>query len=166
MSLFTGTVKLRDAHGLGTTKNVVMDVDESVHITTIAQITAARSSLQAFVDNLDVIIDAVIESASLNVPADVSGGKSVPGDQGVAEGANLALETLDNDGAPQVRPYWLPSADAGIFNANFRTVDTADGDLLAWLNTFNTNDVMITISDGEEVTGIDSGVYATRRRTL
>jgi hypothetical protein len=165
MANFTGRLQLTDEHGLTTTKEVSMVVDEGVHITTIAQITAANDAMAAFLTELDDIVDGVITSATLSIPVTGTALKTVAGEQGVAEGANLKLETLDNDSVAQIRPYWLPSAAQGIFNANFRTVDTGDADLLAWLGTFDANDVLITVSDGEAVTGIDSGTYATRRRS-
>lgn len=164
MPIFQGRVQLQDEHGLTATKLVQMNVDSAVHITTIAQITAALNALNDFVTLLDGVIDAVILSATLSVPV-TAGGKANPGDQGVAEGATLQLTTL-KDGVEYVRPYWLPSAKAGIFNSNFRTIDTGDAELLAFLGAFDNNDVLIEISDGEEVTGIDSGHYSTRRRSV
>lgn len=166
MTIFTGRLTLEDEHGLTSTKEVVMDVDETVHITDTAQITAANDALAAFVTELDEIVDAVITSATLSIPVTGTALKTVPGEQGVAEGATLRLETLDSGAVARTRPYWLPSASQGIFNTNFRTVDTGDADLLAWLGTFDANDVLITISDGEEVTGIESGHYSTKRRSV
>jgi hypothetical protein len=143
-----------------------MEVDEVAYPTPTLQFGAALASTISFAQALDDIIDCVIEKVTLSAILSLIGVKAVAGDQGAAEGANLQLATLDNNGDPQVRPYWLPGANAGIFNANFRTVDTGDANLLTWLATFAANDVVVTISDGEEVTGIDSGVYATRRRTI
>jgi hypothetical protein len=166
MANFLLRLLLRDAHGLSTTKNVNIEVDELSYITPETQYGAALAATVNFTQALDDIIDCVIEKVVLNALAAVTGLKTVAGDQGAAEGANLQLATLDNDGDPQIRPYWLPGAKAAVFNANFRTIDTGDADLLTWLSHFDEFDVKITISDGETVTGIDSGVYATRRRTV
>lgn len=165
MALFTGRVLLRDAHGLGTTKTVKIDVDEVIHVTPTEQIVAAKGRLEAFVNALDAIVDAVIETVALTVDSHPGGLKTVPGDQSVSEGANLVIATVDNDANPQLRPYWLPSALADIFNPNFRTINTAAQDLVDWLATFNAAGVDITISDGETVESVESGVYASRRRT-
>jgi hypothetical protein len=165
MSTWLGRVLLRDAHGLGSSKNLVIEVDDVAFPTAATQFQAANVRLGFWVQALDAIIDCVIEKVTLTSLLDVAGLKTVPGDQGTAEGANLVLATIDNNGDPQERPYWLPGASAGIFNPNFRTVDAGDQDLIDWVDLFPGADIDVVISDGEVVTGIVGGVYATRRRT-
>lgn len=162
---YEGRVQIQDEHGLKSTKVVTIRIDDAVKTTEAAQLAAAMAAMEGFAAGLDDAIDPVIVSTSLTVPMFPAGLKSSPGDQGAAEGANLSLATVDVDTNAHSRPYWLPGAKAGVFAANFRTVDTSDAELLAFLDSFNPEaGVEITISDGEVVTGINSGVYATRQR--
>ena len=156
---------MRDEHQLITSKDVVIRIDDAIVTTESAQLAAAMTALNDFVAALDDIVDPLIVGVTLTVPIIVAGIKSVAGDQGSAEGANLNLTTVDENTDSHVRPYWLPGATAGIFQANFKNVDTADTDLNTWLATFNSAaGVEITISDGEVVDGINGGLYATRKR--
>lgn len=165
IEVYEGRVQLTDEHGLKASKVVTIHVNDLVYTTPAAQQAAALIVLQSFVSALDDIVDALITNVTMVIPAAPGGLKSVFGDQGVGEGANLILSTIDNLGGVQERPYWLPSAKAGVFLANFRTVDTADADLNTWVTSFTEDsDALIVISDGEEVQAVTGGSYATRKR--
>jgi hypothetical protein len=161
---YSGRVQLRDEHQLLTTKLVAIRIDDAIVTTEAARLAAAMSALNDFVAALDDIVDPIIVTTTLTIPIVVAGIKSSAGDQSVAEGANLVLSTVDDDGVHE-RPYWLPGAVAGVFLANFATVDTADTDLNTWVSTFNAaSGVEIVISDGEVVQAVTGGRYASRKR--
>lgn len=161
---FIGKVRLQDAHQLRSTKTVRIFIDDTIHVTPTAQRDQALAMMTAFVEEMDDIIDPVVVETTLTMPVVPAGLKSSPGDQGVAEGANLLLATTDGLGNAVNRPYWLPGAAASIFLANFRTINTAVQALIEWVASFNDAGGEIVISDGEVVTGITSGQYATRQR--
>jgi len=163
--IFTAQVNLQDEHSLTGSKTLKVYVDDAVYTTPETRFGIAHDAIEAFVAALDDIIDPVITGVTITSPVTVGGLKSVAGDQGVAEGAQLTLETEDTLAVAQERPYFLPGANASTFLANFRQVDIGDANLLSWIATFVLNAACrILISDGEEVTGIASGRYATKRR--
>jgi hypothetical protein len=163
---FPARIALLDEHGLTGAKEVTIRVDDAVQATAALQQAAAIEQLDDFVAALDDVTDAQITGVTMTLPVNVVGLKSAPGEQGLAEGANLTMTTEDLEAVEHERPYWLPGAKEGVFLANFRTIDTGDTDLLAWVATFNDapNGVAITISDKEQVLSIVEGSYATRRR--
>lgn len=167
---FDARVNLVDEHGLTGAKELVIRVDDTVQATLALQQAAAQLALYNWIEEFDSVTDAEITSATMTIPLDLAGQlpglKSTPGEQGIAEGANLVFSTEDLDAETHERPYWLPAAKEGVFLANFRTIDTGDTDLLAWVADFNNagNGTAITISDKEQVLSIVEGSYATRRR--
>lgn len=161
----TGRVQLTDEHGLKTTKVLQIRIDDTIVTNALDRISKAIDAVSGWVDALDTIVDAVVTAVTLTHNITVASLDNSPGDQGVAEGANLVLSTVNPDGDVNLRPFWLPSAAAAIFNANFRTIATGDADLANFIDSFNPESgVKITISDGEEVQTVESGLYATRRR--
>lgn len=171
---FTGRVGMVDEHGLTGSKEVVVQMDDTDAATdTLAeQIATAQQALVEWVEAFDNVIDAMITSVDLTIPliSEAAGLKVTPGEQGLAEGANLKLTPLvvDPFRPNRVLPYFLPSATEGVFLPNFRDVDTADGALLFWIAKFNPSPAppaTIVISDREAIASIQSGRYATRRRS-
>lgn len=171
MITYTGRLRIRDEHGLYTTKEVKVGVNEATYTTPEAQYGAAVDMLADFATAFDNIIDGVITDLKVtgDILAEATGLKTVAGDQGVAEGANLSM-WVD---AEKTIPYFVPSAKQGIFLADFRTVDTADAELAAFMSLIsgNTSDNQFEFSDGELVndtlgaSGLKSGYYGTRARS-
>lgn len=163
---FPCRIGLEDEHGMTGAKEVVVRVDADVQVTPDEQREAALTHLEEFVVAFDDVTDCEIVSVTMTIPLDISGIKGAPGEQGVAQGANLVLSTEDLEAEQHERPYWLPGAKEGVFLSNFRTVDTGDTELLAWIASFNDNATgcAICISDKEQVLSVVRGRYATRQR--
>jgi hypothetical protein len=137
------------------------------YITAIAQRAAALTLLEALAAAWDNVIDAQVESVKINydVTAEVSGLKSSPGDQSVAEGATVRLTKIGG----KLHPYWIPSAKAGVFLSDFATIDTSDSELVTLFGLFDPdNGEFVSVSDNEFLTGpvpVYDGWYAARQRT-
>lgn len=170
LQYFNGRIEMVDEHGLVGAKEVVIGVNDVTYTTAEDRQNAAATALLNFADALDEAIDPMITKVDLTLPliSIISGDlKAAPGEQGVAEGANLKLTPLVTDPTRPNRtlPYWLPGAKEGVFLPDFKTVDTTDAELLAWIASFNTDaNARVYISDREGVASILNGNYGTRRR--
>lgn len=165
---FSARVNMEDEHGLKGSKQLEIAVDDTIQNTFALQQAAAQLLLVQWAEAFDNVIDAKITSVTMtsDLTAATVGLKASPGEQGIGEGANLVFTTEDLEAVEHERPYWLPSAKEGVFLSNFRTIDTGDTELLAWVALFNdvAEGVKITISDKEQVLSIVEGSYQTRKR--
>lgn len=162
---YKGRVRIRDEHGLYSTKEVMIEVNDVTYASPAGQYGAAATKLIEYAEALDNVIDGVITDIGMSgdLLGEATGLKTTPGEQGVAEQALLSL-WID---AEKTVPYPLPSAKEGIYLADFLTVDTGDAELLSFVGalTNNSADERITVSDGELVNatlgagGLQKGKY-------
>lgn len=167
---YIGKVTLQDNHGLKATKQFEIWVDDVAFATAAARLNEAADEVGRLATDLDNVVDGQVIAATITVDITdyATGLKATPGEQGVAEGA--IVRVYKEDGT--LHPYWIPSAKAGIFLADFATVDTADTELNNFMIELGQNgdSVVVMFSDGETLdlaagaNGMRDGYYATKPR--